>query len=196
MEELLAVAFGYLVGSVPFAFVLARRRGIDLRHAGSGNVGATNVLRTSGAWNAVAAMGLDALKGALAVVVAQRLAAGPATPVAAGLAAIIGHVYPVWLRFHGGKGVATSAGAFGVLAPVAVTAAAALFVATVAATRYMSVGSLAAAIALPIVAAVAGAPAPVVVGAALSAAIVIHRHRGNLTRVIAGTERRVGQRLN
>jgi glycerol-3-phosphate acyltransferase PlsY len=195
MEEIIAVAFGYLAGSVPFAFLLARRRGIDLRRTGSGNVGATNVLRTSGVWNAVAALCLDGLKGALAVLVAQRLAAGPATPVAAGLASIIGHIYPVWLRFHGGKGVATAAGVFGVLAPAAAAAAAALFVAAVAATRYMSVGSLAAAIALPIVAAATDAGAPVVVGAAISAAIIVHRHRGNLLRVVAGTERRVGQRL-
>jgi glycerol-3-phosphate acyltransferase PlsY len=194
MEDIVAVAFGYLAGSVPFAFLLARRRGIDLRRTGSGNVGATNVLRTSGVSNAVAAMCLDALKGALAVVIAQQLAAGPATSVAAGLASIIGHVYPVWLRFHGGKGVATAAGVFGVLTPAAVGAAAALFVASVATTRYISVGSMAAAVALPIVAAATGAAAPVVAGAAISAAVVVHRHRGNLVRLIAGTERRVGQR--
>lgn len=196
MEEIAAVALGYLVGSIPFAFLLARRRGVDLRVAGSGNVGATNVLRTSGVPNAILAMCLDALKGALAVIVAQRLAAGPATPVAAGLAAIIGHIYPVWLGFRGGKGVATAAGVFGVLAPAAVGVAAAVFVLAVWTTKYISVGSMAAAITLGAAAAAIEAPPPVVVGAVLSALIIVHRHRGNLARVMAGTERRVGQRLN
>ena len=196
MEEIAAVALGYLVGSVPFAFLLARRRGVDLRVAGSGNVGAANVLRTSGVPNAVLAMCLDALKGALAVLVAQGLAAGPATPVAAGLAAIIGHIYPVWLGFRGGKGVATAAGVFGVLAPPAVGVAAAVFVLAVWTTKYISVGSMAAAITLGVAAAATEAPPPVIVGAGLSALIIIHRHRGNLARVMAGTERRVGQRLN
>jgi glycerol-3-phosphate acyltransferase PlsY len=196
MEELAAVALGYVAGSIPFAYVLARRHGVDLRTAGSGNVGAANVMRTSGVADGVAAMLLDALKGALAVLVAQRLASGPATPVAAGLAAIIGHIYPVWLGFRGGKGVATAAGVFGVLAPVAVGAAAAVFLVAVWATKYISVGSMAAAISLGVAAAAADAPAPVVVGAVLAAVIIIHRHRANLARVVAGTERRVGQRLS
>jgi glycerol-3-phosphate acyltransferase PlsY len=195
MEELIAVVLGYVAGSIPFAFLLARRRGVDLRAAGSGNVGAANVLRTSGVGDGVVAMCLDALKGALAVLVAQRLAAGPATPVAAGLAAIIGHIYPVWLGFRGGKGVATAAGVFGVLAPMAVTAAAAVFVIAVWTTKYISVGSMAAAITLGAVTTATEAPAPVAVGAALAAVIIVHRHRANLARVMAGTERRVGQRL-
>ncbi len=195
MEEVLAVAIAYLVGSIPFAFLLSRRRGIDLRQVGSGNVGASNVLRTSGVATAVAAMALDCLKGALAVLVAQRLAAGPATPMAAGLASVIGHIYPVWLRFHGGKGVATAAGVFAVLTPGALAAASLVFVAAVSVTRFISVGSMAAAIALAAGAAATDAPAVVTVGAAVAAAIIIHRHRANLGRLIAGTERRVGQRL-
>jgi glycerol-3-phosphate acyltransferase PlsY len=169
---------------------------MDLRHVGSGNVGATNVLRTSGVSKAIAAMCLDALKGALAVVVAQRLASGPGTPVAAGLASIIGHIYPVWLGFRGGKGVATAAGVFGVLAPVALAIAGAVFVVAVWMTKYISIGSMAAAITLAAAAAAVQAPAPVIVGAAVSALIIVHRHRGNLARLRAGTERRVGQRLS
>ncbi|MBM3819950.1 MAG: glycerol-3-phosphate 1-O-acyltransferase PlsY [Acidimicrobiia bacterium] len=195
MEALVAVALGYVAGSIPFAWFLARRHGVDLRTAGSGNVGAANVMRTSGVADGIVAMCLDALKGALAVLVAQRLTAGPATPVAAGLAAIVGHVYPVWLGFRGGKGVATAAGVFGVLAPIALAAAAAMFVIAVWTTKYVSVGSMAAAITLGAVAAGTEAPPPVIVGAALAAAIIIHRHRANLARVLAGTERRVGQRL-
>src|SRR4051812_29381643 len=97
MEVLTVVTLAYFVGSVPFAYLLSRRRGIDLRHVGSGNVGATNVLRTSGVTAAVIAMGLDAVKGALAVVVAQRLTGSVGAPVVAGLASVLGHIYPVWL---------------------------------------------------------------------------------------------------
>jgi acyl phosphate:glycerol-3-phosphate acyltransferase len=195
MEEILIVAFGYLVGSIPFAFLLSRRHGIDLRHVGSGNVGATNVLRSSGVSDAVIAMSLDALKGSIAVLVASRVAAGSATPVAAGLASVIGHAYPVWLRFKGGKGVATAAGVFGVLAPAALGVAGAVFVVAVWATRYMSVGSLAGAVTLAAATAASDVPAAVAGGACATAVVIIYRHRGNLSRIIAGTERRVGQRV-
>ena len=195
MEELFAVTVGYLVGSIPFAFLLSRKRGIDLRQVGSGNVGATNVLRTSGVAPAVLAMLLDGLKGAVAVLVAQRLAVGPATPVAAGLASVIGHIYPLFLRFRGGKGVATAAGMFGVLAPVALGAGAIVFVAAVWITRYISVGSMSGAVALAIAAVIADAPFVVSMGAALAALIILHRHRANLRRLVDGTERRIGQRL-
>ena len=195
MPELFAIAVAYLVGSIPFAFLLSRRRGIDLRHVGSQNVGASNVLRTSGVVTAVVAMALDAVKGAAAVLVAQRLSPGPVMPVAAGLASVLGHVYPVWLRFHGGKGVATAAGAFAILTPVALAAAAGVFLVAVMLTRYISVGSMGAAFTLAAVTAIGGAPAVVALGAALVAVIVLYRHRGNLARLRAGTERRLGQRL-
>lgn len=194
MEQVLAVTLGYFVGSVPFAFLLARRRGIDLRVVGSGNIGASNVLRTSGVPMAVIAMCLDAVKGALAVLVAQRVAAEPVTPVAAGLASIVGHLYPVWLRFRGGKGVATAAGVFGVLTPIALGVSSLVFVLAVWLTRYISVGSIAAAVTLAIVAAT-DSPTAIAAGAVLAALIILHRHRSNLARVVAGTERRVGQRL-
>jgi acyl phosphate:glycerol-3-phosphate acyltransferase len=195
VEEVFAVAVGYMTGSVPFAFLLARRRGVDLRQTGSGNVGAANVLRTIGVRYALAAMSLDVVKGALAVVIAQGLSVGAATPVAAGLASIVGHIYPVWLRFSGGKGVATAAGVFAVLAPYSVLTAVGVFVATVWITRYVSMGSIAAAAALPLAAAAGDAAAPVVLGAVLSALVILHRHRDNLARVVAGTERRIGQRI-
>jgi glycerol-3-phosphate acyltransferase PlsY len=194
VEEVFAVAIGYISGSVPFAYLLARRRGIDLRHTGSGNVGAANVLRTSGIRYALAAVALDVVKGALAVVVAQGLTASPATPVTAGLASIVGHIYPIWLRFRGGKGVATAAGVFAVLAPYAVLIAVGVFVTTVWITRYVSLGSIAAATTLPLAAAAGHAAAPVVIGSVLSALVILHRHRDNLARVVAGTERRIGQR--
>src|SRR4051812_15101004 len=136
MEVVTAVTLAYLVGSVPFAYLLSRHRGIDLRHVGSGNIGASNVLRTSGLRIAVLAMGLDAIKGIAAVMVAQRFAADAGTQMAAGLASVIGHIYPVWLRFRGGKGVATAAGVFAVLTPVALAAASAAFLLSVWVTRY------------------------------------------------------------
>lgn len=195
MGTVLAVCVGYLIGSVPFAYLLARRRGIDLRRVGSGNVGASNVLRTSGVPAAVIAMCLDSVKGAIAVVLAERFVSGSTPQVAAGLAAVIGHVYPVWLRFRGGKGVATAAGVFAVIAPFALAIACAVFVVSVWATRYISVGSLAGTIALAGITAAADGPVVVALGAAASAAVIFHRHRANVWRLWAGTERRVGQRV-
>ena len=192
ITSLLAVVAAYLIGSIPFAFLLARRRGIDLRRAGSGNVGASNVMRTSGVSLAVMAMALDGLKGTLAVLIAERVSSAPAAPVAAGLASVVGHVFPVWLRFHGGKGVATAAGAFTLLAPVALAVASAVFAVVVILTRFISAGSVSAAITLAIATAATRSSGLVVLGAVLAAAIIVHRHRGNLARLVAGTERRVG----
>ena len=194
MADLFAVLAAYLIGSIPFAQLLSKRRGIDLRRVGSGNVGATNVLRTLGVRPAVLAMMLDAVKGTLAVLVAQRLTNGVAAPVMAGLASMIGHVYPVWLRFRGGKGVATAAGAFAVLAPVAAAVAAGAFLLTVALTRFISVGSMVAALTLAGWAIASDAPTIVGIGAAIGAALVLIGHRANVVRLVAGTERRVGQR--
>jgi acyl phosphate:glycerol-3-phosphate acyltransferase len=195
MNAFVAVLLAYLVGSVPFAFLLARRRGVDLRLAGSGNVGATNVLRTTGVPRAVAAMSLDAVKGAVAVLVAERLTSAPSAAVAAGLASVIGHVYPVWLGFRGGKGVATAAGVFAILAPLALTLASGVFLIAVWATRYISVGSLAGAATLVAAAGIGDLPGAVAFGAAAAALIIVHRHRANLVRLLDGTERRIGQRL-
>ena len=195
MSGTLAVAFAYLIGSVPFAFLLARRRGVDLRHIGSGNLGAANVLRTLGASPAVLVTLLDGLKGSIAVLAAQAMTSGAVAPVVAGVASMLGHIFPVWLKFRGGKGVATAAGAFGVLAPGAVAIAAGVFVLTIWITRFISAGSLVAAVVLVISAAVTGSSRAVVVGATGVAAIIVYRHRTNLVRLAAGTERRVGLRL-
>jgi glycerol-3-phosphate acyltransferase PlsY len=195
MNTLLAVIVGYLVGSIPFAFLLSRHRGIDLRRLGSGNVGASNVLRTTGVRAAVLAMVLDGVKGSIAVLIAQLLSAGAIAAVMAAFASVIGHVYPIWLRFRGGKGVATAAGAFAVLAPEALGIAACVFVIAVLATRFISVGSLAGALTLALVAAFSDVPGIVAIGATASALIIIYRHRENLARLVAGTERRIGQRV-
>lgn len=190
---MLAVIFGYLAGSVPFAFLLARRAGIDVRRVGSRNVGAANVMRSTGTGRAIAVMALDVAKGAAAVAVAHLTGGGAVLPAASGAAAVVGHVYPVWLRFHGGKGVAVAAGAFVLLAPLATTCAAALFLLTVWTTRYVSLGSIAATAVLPPIAWAAGAPLAVVLAAVGSAGLILFRHRTNLQRLRAGTERRLGR---
>jgi acyl phosphate:glycerol-3-phosphate acyltransferase len=191
---MLQVLLGYFAGSVPFAFLLARRAGIDVRLAGSGNVGAANVLRTTGTWRAVAVMALDVAKGAAAVLIVHVAAGGASAAALAGAAAVVGHIYPVWLRFHGGKGVAVAAGVFSMLSPLATAVAASLFLAVVWATRYVSLGSIAATLALPPIAWWAGAPPAVVGAAAGTGSLILFRHRANLRRLRLGTERRVGAR--
>ncbi len=186
------VLFGYLAGSVPFAFLLARRAGIDVRVAGSGNVGAANVLRTTGTGRAVTVMLLDVAKGAAAVLIVNLAAGGASIAALTGAAAIVGHIYPVWLRFHGGKGVAVAAGVFSILSPVATGVSAVLFITTVWLTRYVSLGSIAATLALPPVAWWAGAPDAVVASAFGAGALILFRHRANVRRLYSGTERRMG----
>jgi len=195
MRIVIAIALGYLFGSIPFALLLTRPRGIDLRHVGSRNIGAANVLRTAGVVPAIAVMLLDGAKGAMAVVAARLMSDDPAVVMTAGLAAIVGHVYPAWLRFRGGKGVAASAGVFAMLAPVATAIAALVFVATIVVTRFISAGSIAGALALVVAAAAGNVPGPIVAGAIAAAILVVHRHRDNLARLVAGTERRIGLRL-
>ena len=195
MNAVVAITVGYFVGSIPFAYLLCRRQGIDLHRSGSGNVGAANVLRTSGIRAAVVAMLLDAVKGTAAVMIAQLLAAGPVAAVVAACASVVGHVYPVWLRFRGGKGVATAAGAFAVLAPEALGIALCVFLLVVTLTRFVSVGSIAGALTLTLVAAITDVPGAVALGATASTLIIVYRHRENVARLVAGTERRIGRRV-
>jgi acyl phosphate:glycerol-3-phosphate acyltransferase len=185
----------YLIGSVPFALLLARRwGGADLRRIGSGNLGAANVLRASGVKAGVLVAVLDITKGAVSVMLAQRFADHAAAPAAAGLAAIVGHIYPVWLRFRGGKGVATACGVFSVLTPFAIPPALGIFVVAVWLTKYISLGSMLASVALPPIAYATGSPAPAVAAAFVASAIIVFRHRSNLVRLRTGTERRIGAR--
>src|SRR5215510_16337006 len=154
----LVITLAYFIGSVPFSFLLARRWGTpDLRTIGSGNLGAANVLRASGVTAGVIVAALDMSKGALSVTLARYLTDQPAGPAVAGLAAIVGHIYPVWLRFRGGKGVATACGVFSVLTPIAVAPSLIMFLLTVWGTKYISLGSIVASVALPSIAYAAGA---------------------------------------
>ncbi|MBA3638028.1 MAG: glycerol-3-phosphate 1-O-acyltransferase PlsY [Acidobacteriota bacterium] len=191
---MLPILLGYLAGSVPFAYLLARLKGIDVRIAGSGNVGAANVLRTTGPWRGVIVMSLDVAKGIGAVAIAHMLAGGTALIALTGAAAVVGHVYPVWLRFHGGKGVAVAAGVFTVLSPGATAMAAGLFLIIAWITRYVSLASIAATLALPPAAWIVGAPLPVILVAAGTAILILFRHRTNWSRLRRGTERRMGVR--
>ena len=191
---MLAIVLGYLTGSVPFAYLLARRAGIDVRTAGSGNVGAANVLRTTGPWRGVIVMALDVTKGIAAVGIAYWLSGSAALAALTGAAAVVGHIYPVWLRFHGGKGVAVAAGVFSMLSPTATAVAAALFLITVGITRYVSLGSIAASLALPPALWLTGEPRVEVIAAVGTAALIVFRHRSNLRRLRSGTERRMGAR--
>ena len=189
-----AVLAAYLIGSIPFALILARLWGSDLRRVGSGNLGAANVMRASGVTAGALVAALDMAKGAASVWLATRVSDGAGLPAAAGLAAIIGHIYPVWLRFRGGKGVATACGVFSMLTPAAVPPALALFAAVVWLTKYVSLGSVLASIALPPMAYALGSPGPAVLAAAAASAIIVFRHRSNVLRLRLGTERRVGAR--
>jgi glycerol-3-phosphate acyltransferase PlsY len=192
----IAITAAYAIGSIPFALILARRWGTrDLRRVGSGNLGAANVWRTTGATAGVLVALLDIAKGAAGVVVAERLNGGVAAPAAAGVAAVVGHIYPVWLGFRGGKGVATSCGVFAVLTPLAVLPALAVFFVSVWITKYTSAGSVMASLALPPLAYATGSPSPVIAAATAVAALIVFRHRSNLKRVRAGTEPRVGTKV-
>lgn len=191
----LAILAAYLIGSIPFALLLTRRSGaVDLRRVGSGNLGAANVWRASGITAGIVVAVLDIAKGAASVALAERMTGEPASAAAAGVAAIVGHIYPVWLRFKGGKGVATACGVFSMLTPNAVPPALALFLLAVGVTKYISLGSILATLALPPMAFAMGDVASAVVAAFAAAAIVLFRHRSNVMRLIAGTERRIGAR--
>jgi len=191
----LAALTGYAIGAVPFAFLVARASGgVDLRRVGSGNVGATNVLRTTRRSAAIVALALDTLKGTAAVWAGGSFG-GEVGAVWAGGAAVVGHVYPAWLRFQGGKGVATAAGAFAVLAPLATLTALAIFLGVLTVARRVSVGSLCATIALPVVAWGLASPPAVIAGAALVAGLIGFRHRENVRRLAGGTEPRIGDRV-
>lgn len=195
------VVLAYLIGSIPFSFLIVKLVAHkDVRRVGSGNVGATNAMRAAGKGAGVLALLLDLAKGIVAVLIARRLGAPPILVGAAAVAAMVGHCYPVWLGFRGGKGVATSAGALGALAPSALLLALAAFAVVVAWKRYVSLGSIVAAALFPLcILTVQGAGWEardpwMLIAAALIALIVIVKHRSNLERLRQGIEPRLGER--
>jgi glycerol-3-phosphate acyltransferase PlsY len=196
------VAGAYLLGSVSFSVVLVKVvRGLDVRTVGSGNAGATNVMRAAGKKAGVAVLVLDVIKGMTAVAVPRALDAPAAVVGSAALAVVLGHVFPVFFGFRGGKGVATSAGVLGTLAPAAMTVGIAIFVAVVLWKRYVSLGSMVTAVLFPLLAGLGallgwteyGGPWLVPASAGIALLIVL-KHRNNLRRLRQGTEPRLGER--
>jgi glycerol-3-phosphate acyltransferase PlsY len=194
VTALLLLGLSYLVGSIPFSYLVARSAGVDVRKVGSGNVGATNVLRSAGRTLGIVAFLLDAAKGAMAAFVVQRLLPGSLLPSLAAAAAVVGHMYPVWLGFTGGKGVATGAGAFLPLAPWATAIGLAVFAATLAASGYVSLASLAGAFSLAGSVFLTGGSQTVGWTAMAVASLILWKHRANLRRLREGTENRVGKK--
>ena len=193
----------YLLGSIPFGYLAGRLAGADIQQAGSGNIGATNVVRVLGKGYGYPVFALDVLKGFAAVKISMLMAAGRPLEwnspeifgILAAMCSVLGHLYPPWLKFKGGKGVATSAGALLGLAPVATLIGVAIWVIVFCLTRYVSLASITAAVVLPIVILVIRSQdqnkgKPLIYSSACVAAVVIWRHRSNLSRLIRGTEPR------
>jgi glycerol-3-phosphate acyltransferase PlsY len=197
----LAPAIGYLLGSIPFGYLIVRlTRGADIRETGSGGTGATNVSRRAGKLAGILTLILDALKGALAVLIARVMLGNADLNVkwwiaATAIATIAGHIFPVWLGFRGGKGVATGAGVFFMIAPFALLCAGVVFIAVVLITRYVSLGSITSAALIPfflwlqkfLIQPAADIRAPLVAAVA-GALLIIFAHRANIARLISGTE--------
>lgn len=194
MSAALAILTGYLVGALPASYLAGRLAGTDLRRRGSGNLGATNVYRVLGWKYALPVAVADVAKGAVPVVATRALFAEPWLPLAVGVAAVVGHVFPVYIGFRGGKGVATAAGVVAALAPLALAASGLVWLLVLAVTRFVSLASILGALAFPVAAAVrnGGDRYVVTLGAAL-AAFIVYTHRQNIRRLLAGTESRVGR---
>jgi glycerol-3-phosphate acyltransferase PlsY len=197
MIPALTPLLAYLLGSIPFGYLIVRwQKGVDVRSTGSGSTGATNVMRNLGIIGFVATFILDVGKGILAVLLTSRLTSGDPRWIAiASVGAILGHCFPVWLKFRGGKGVATGVGVFIALAPLQVVLVLILLAIVVAITRYVSLGSILGSAAFPLlVYFMKHPPLPIVLGAAGSAIIIISMHHANIGRLMAGTENKVGKK--
>ncbi len=197
MTLLGGVLIAYLIGAIPVGLLVARAFGIvDLRARGSGNIGATNVLRTAGRAAALLTLAGDAAKGCLAVVAGQAVGGGaPMAAAAAAVAAITGNCWSVYLLFRGGKGMATGLGAFLCLVPLATLPATVVWLVVAIVSRYASLASMAAAIVVPLAALALGRyPMDSVLAGMVATAVIVYRHRDNIGRLLAGTERRLGER--
>lgn len=180
----------YLLGSVPTGLLLGKLCGVDVRREGSGNIGATNLYRTVGRWVGVATLVGDSLKGAVPVLLVGQYLHSPGFAAWVGLAAFCGHVFSLFLRFRGGKGVATALGVFLVLSPLAVAFALALFVGLMLVWRYVSLGSIMAAALMPLTVTLLGGGRDLVLVTLIISLVVIVKHHENIRRLLAGTENR------
>jgi glycerol-3-phosphate acyltransferase PlsY len=195
-SKLLLLAVGYLLGSIPFGLVLARAKGIDPRKVGSGNIGASNVTRAAGKGLGILTLLLDALKASIPMLVTRALLAGDphveTWTMGVGVAAFVGHVFPVWLRFKGGKGVATALGVFVVAAPLAAVIALVAFAIAFGVTRVAAVGSLAGTAVCTVgVFVMHGAGSPVPWIALVASLLILWRHRSNIERLLQGAEHKI-----
>jgi glycerol-3-phosphate acyltransferase PlsY len=191
---LLGVMAAYLIGAIPVGFLVARATGgTDIRRSGSGNIGATNVLRTLGRGPAVLTLVGDIVKGYLAVTAARAIGTEAWAAAGGAVAAVVGNCWPLFLAFRGGKGVATGLGAFLALVPWAVAPAAVLWLAVTSLSRYVSLASLVGCVSLPVAAALLGYPRHSGAAASLVALIILWRHRENIVRLARGTEHRLGE---
>ena len=192
---LAAVIIAYLIGSIPFGYLIVRATaGADVRQTGSGGTGATNVTRRAGKAAGAITLVLDAVKGALAVLIAKWLAGGNTDWVvaAAAIAVLLGHIFPVWLGFKGGKGVAPGVGVFLALAPIAVLCAGVVFVVIVWLTKFVSLGSILGAATIPLFVWLLGSASdPILIAAVVGALLIVFAHRGNIARLWNGTESRI-----
>lgn len=198
-----AALIAYLIGSVPTGYLAGRLRGVDIRQSGSGNIGATNVFRVLGTPAGILVLVIDALKGYAACAWAADLVihwfhsqAGAAETlrITAGLAAILGHNFTCWLKFRGGKGIATTAGVLGALAPGALVIALSLWIIVFALTRYVSLASIAASFALPFATWITRQNVALTLVTGAMAALAIYKHRSNIQRLLQGTENRFGRK--
>ena len=194
MKYFLVLAANYLLGSIPSAYLVGRLKGIDIRQHGSGNPGATNAFRVLGKGAGIVVLLVDCLKGVLGVILAQRIGNLWFTVFAA-LLVMVGHNYPIFLRFKGGKGVAAAAGIVLVLTPKVILIETAFFILVVAITKYVSLGSLTVAVTIPIIFFVIGEPLPIKILGFVAAAFVIYRHLPNIKRLIAGKESKITDRM-
>jgi glycerol-3-phosphate acyltransferase PlsY len=192
MTRIVIVIVAYLIGSIPFGYLIVRKKmGADIRQTGSGGTGATNVSRRAGKAAGVLTLILDAAKGCAAVLIAKALTGDDWVIAAAAIAALVGHNFPVGEGFRGGKGVATGVGIFLVVAPIALLCAGVIFVAIVALTRYVSLGSIIAAMLIPVFVWLQSDLRPLMTAAIVGAALIVFAHRGNIQRLASGTESRI-----
>ena len=195
MNVVIAIAAGYLLGSIPFGYLIGRWRGVDLRSVGSGNTGAANAFRNLGRRWGLAVAGLDIAKGVAGALIGRALT-DDSWPIAAGAAVMVGAIFPVWLRFRGGKGVAAGGGVLIGLFPIASAILVPVWIAIVLLTRIPSLAAILASIAFVPLAWLLGYPWPYLLLAAAMAALVIYRHRANIARLRDGTEAKLEFRRN
>ena len=192
MTRIIVVLVAYLLGSIPFGYLIVRKQmGADIRETGSGGTGATNVSRRAGKTAGVLTLLLDAAKGCAAVMIAQAAGNDDWVIAAAAIAVLVGHIFPVWLGFRGGKGVATAVGVFSVLAPIALLSAGVIFIAIVVTTRYVSLGSIAAAVLIPVFVWFQSGWQPLLTAAIVGAVLIVFAHRSNLKRLASRTESQI-----